>query len=94
MKANKLSADAVNAADAQRSCFNKKQFFTKNAARDACSKQNKRREKSELPLSVYRCAVCHFFHLTSKPKKDHHAISRTIQSRKDVDWPLEEKKRA
>lgn len=79
----KFTPDAVNLADADRSCFKKRQYWTKNAARDAAARVNKANlaEGDDRTVTPYRCIVCHRFHLSSIGKADHHYVKHLMQRR-------------
>jgi hypothetical protein len=58
---------ALAPEDTQKACMAKRWFATKNAARDEAARIAKR--EGGIHLSVYRCPVCHRFHLSSIPGK-------------------------
>lgn len=65
-----LSADAAN-----RMCIDKKQFRTRNEARDFTLRGAKL-FPSNKQMDIYRCAICGGFHLTSLSKASGAAARR------------------
>lgn len=55
----------VTQTAAKRSCLEKIRYPSRNHARDAAAKNGKR--YPETARWIYRCTLCHGFHLTSKP---------------------------
>lgn len=54
---------------AERGCFKKRVFDTRNEARD-WQIRNMKRHPDNKPAHPYRCGVCGHWHLTTQPKKD------------------------
>lgn len=65
----------LHAGTAQRMCFDKKVFSSRNRARDEAAKLKKTRG---MDLRPYRCVVCKLFHLTTLNKEDGHQARRRI----------------
>lgn len=69
----------IAAYNAQRMCFDKKCYPSRNKARDAAARRSKLTDGQV--YSSYHCRICHDYHLTSIPKQFFDA-ARTRLSRR------------
>jgi hypothetical protein len=71
---------ALTPKDTERACLGKKAYRSKTFARDMAAKSKK---INQIALTVYKCMVCHQFHLTSASRDEKPAIKAAMRNRKN-----------
>lgn len=66
----------IDVQKAQRMCFDKKPYKSKNIARDSQSKRSKKYGPSS--GSTYKCPICGMWHLTSLEKEESHMARKRV----------------
>ena len=66
----------ISTESAQRSCFDKCRYMSKNTARDKAARLTKRHGVEQIP---YHCLVCGAWHLSTALKRDAKAIKNRVR---------------